>query len=33
VLALIAGGVLLFIAGAALGGWAGYRRATANLRE
>jgi len=33
VLALIAGGVVLFVGGAALGGWAGYRRATANLRE
>jgi peptide/nickel transport system substrate-binding protein len=33
VLALIAGGALLFVGGAALGGWAGYRRATANLRE
>jgi peptide/nickel transport system substrate-binding protein len=33
VLELIAGGVVIFIAGAALGGWAGHRRATAQLRE
>jgi peptide/nickel transport system substrate-binding protein len=33
VLELIAGGVVLFVGGAALGGWAGYRRATAQLRE
>jgi peptide/nickel transport system substrate-binding protein len=33
VLGLLAGGLGLFLAGAALGGWAGHRRATAQLRE
>ncbi len=33
VLAIIAAGLLLFAAGGALGGWAGYRKATVDYRE
>jgi hypothetical protein len=33
VLGVIVGGLLLFAAGGALGGWAGYRKATVDYRE